>query len=350
MVSNPKTQRGGSNPDPFNQLNSLHQVAKVREGDQAGVEGFEEELEGVNNSWAGAVEELVAVEGEDFGVADGAEAAPAGELLEGFGAGDGVRQGETAGHQEDVVGVSGFELVESDDGGRFAGCSEYVLATGHFDEFRDPMAGIHERIEPLDAGHRRALLHHAGFFEDIDDAVLELGEEFFSFVRFVGEFCDCANVVPNAGKGVCFQREDLGAEAMLLQKGADLFLVDRADGAGVLGDDSGGLELSHLFFAQFDNPAAILLAGARADGEVDYFGRVIANVGAAHELGQRTKSGEDFGRGGEEGDDAGLRGCCHARGLERPSPCPLPIPLSGIGRGGAGRIACPTWRAFAKLP
>ena len=144
----------------------------------------------------GAVEVLVAVGDVDAAVARRAQRREARPLGEERQLGARTREVEAAGQHQDRVGIGGREILERDAGRVRAGAAEHAAAAGQRDELRHPVAGHHQRVEPLDAGEARPLAEAAGALAEGADALREAGEQLAPARRDARRLGDRADRAP----------------------------------------------------------------------------------------------------------------------------------------------------------
>jgi hypothetical protein len=292
------------------------------------VEHLGEDLGGVGEAGAGAVEVGVAVGEIDAGSAHGREVGPAGPGLEQRQLLQAAGEVVAAGGDDDDVGVRSADLLPLHPAGMPAGDAEQIVAAGSLDQLRHPVAAGHQRLHPFDEGD--AWPGPAGDAGgDGGDARLHaLGERVASLGRAEG-LGDLADVSVGIGERVGLQGDDMhgvagpgagcglhvgeahGAHlAMVLREdyvggqGAKRVSVDAVDGEAVPDDGA--------------HPGVNLRAGAlhlefrrRQRRQPEHLGREIALMAAADLEGAAPERVGDLSRTGDEAHDAGVCGGGH---------------------------------------
>src|SRR5262245_16605923 len=134
-------------------LPSLPSVALVTEMKNLWMNHLREYLERFHESRAGAIEIVAAIGQVNALVFHGTKLGPIRSLGERRHFPAGARDVESAGHHDEdfrIVFPNGFPVQP---GRVFAGVAKEVQAPGQLDQFRHPIAGRHEGLEPFDAGN-----------------------------------------------------------------------------------------------------------------------------------------------------------------------------------------------------
>ncbi len=127
---------------------------------------------------------------------------------------------------------------------RFA---EQIPATGEFNEFRHPIAGGHQRIQPFDAGDGRTLRQVAGSRGDAFNAIFQSRDNLRAAFGNTERPGDFQNVVPDISQ--CVRRERQNAwlkTAPAADRFFDFGQTDRANFALRLRQDEIGPQLFQL--------------------------------------------------------------------------------------------------------
>lgn len=283
------------------------------------VKPADEELEGVDEAGAGAVEHLVAIDDGDAPALHGGEVGPPGLLGEFAGASEGLGEGKAARGDDEAFRLGADEFFGGDDvGGRCdagaalraeggSGIGEGgghvpgVAGAGAFQELDGPVAGAEEGVGPLEEADDGAV------FIGIDEI---LGpEEAFSQgdhgpiaggapigAEGVG---DPEEIIQNILDGRWIEREHPGWTGEGARQTLNRRKIDGADVAEVLGQNEIGLErgqqgLVHCVqgFARGERFPDGLVDSARVGGGIDGSGGV--DVGSDPGGGQ-DGAGRDLG-------------------------------------------------------
>ncbi len=90
----------------------------------------------------------------------------------------------------------------------FSCFAEQIEAASHFNQFRHPIPGRHERLNPLNAGHGRPGLDPLGFISNARHPALELLSQFAASFGDTERVRNTLNIRPYVGQRVWFERND----------------------------------------------------------------------------------------------------------------------------------------------
>jgi hypothetical protein len=126
----------------------------------------------------------------------------------------------------------------------FARFAEQIEATGEFDQFRHPVAGSHEGIQPFDAGDGRALRQMAGSRGDAFNAIFQERDHLLAAVGDAERPGDSQDVVPDIGQSVRGEGQNARSEtARAADRLLDFGQTDGANFALGLCEDEVGPQL-----------------------------------------------------------------------------------------------------------
>lgn len=235
---------------------------------------------------------------------------------------DGAGDVESAGVDDDNVGVGLHDGLPFEPGGMFSGLAEEVFSTGHFDEFGYPVSGGHEGLDPFDGGDGWPVVEGGGFVCYFVHFVLNSIDEFVAALGDSEGVGDGLEVAPDVGEAVGFEGDD--ADLAIGPVAYGLFYVAKADGADfalALGEDDVGFELAkgvgkdavdgEAFLEDGFDALVDFVAGA-FDGELGFGAGgkgfdglgIVALVGPSDEHGLGAEGADGFGGAGDKGDDS----------------------------------------------
>jgi hypothetical protein len=90
-----------------------------------------------------------------------------------------------------------------------AGRAKQILATGHLDELRHPVATCHQRIDPLDHGAPRARSRRAALLSNAGHACFQLFDQTFALAFAPQRAGDFSDILPDVGERVRLEGYDL---------------------------------------------------------------------------------------------------------------------------------------------
>src|SRR5690349_19032065 len=129
--------------------------------EEFGVKDLRQYLQAFDDARPRTVEILIAIRDKDALPLHCLQLAPAGAALNQWHLLKRSRYVEAARVHENNIRIGGQNLVPIEPWRRLAGRAKQIIATGHLDELRHPVATCHQRIDPLDHGAPRARSRHA---------------------------------------------------------------------------------------------------------------------------------------------------------------------------------------------
>lgn len=210
---------------------------------------------GVDQSWAGAVEVLIAVDEGDAMIFHGGQLVP--PRLEAQGIDAFARGGEVhaAGADDEVLGLAcdqqlvGHAFAFAGEafaalrtcGGTGVGFGDGgipgVLGTGAFDKLDGPVAGAEKRVGPLEEGDDRAIVEGVHEFVGVVEAFAQADDGVLGALFAVQGAAHGQDVVEDGFDGLGVEADDLRRFGQAGGDGADGCEVNGADFAEVLGQD-----------------------------------------------------------------------------------------------------------------
>src|SRR5580704_13530949 len=283
-----------------------------------GTDHLLDHAEGFDNAGTRAVEEPIPVGDEQAAGLNRLQAHEVRALGEPVHFSAGAGEIESAGGHDHDVGIPFQKFFPCNPRGVDAGFSEDIDAAGQLDEFRGPVSGGHDRLDPFNAGYGRT-----NGRVDWRHAALKLTDDGLGVDT--NGFADAAKIVPDIGERRRVQGDKTGRTGE--PRGDRLLDVTQTHGADValdLREDVGRLQaFQHVieYFVDGERAANGVLhlridgaavgvdinqrSGAtrkRADG-----GRIVAFVRTADEKIKGTESVDDLGGAGDKRNDGAIQ-------------------------------------------